>query len=140
MPGLSLRGLKSNSLISEDVLPYGVRLERDMHHHRDEAKIGNFEANTAMVSVVAFGTEEFYFQTGFNRTAFGPFLGDSVAVSEDAPHAGHFSLTWNGETVNFTKLLLALTAQTNSGTGVYNRKYLSLTSLDWQFASWGQIG
>lgn len=140
---ISARGgglLESNSLISEDVLPYGVRLERDMHHHGDEAKIGNFEANPAMVSIVAFGTEEFYFQTGFNRTAFGPFLGDSVVVSEDAPHAGHFSLTWNGKKANFTKLLLALTAQTNSGTGVYNQKYLSLTSLDWQFASWGQIG
>ncbi len=106
----------------------------------DTANVGPFNIIQDWDSMAAFGTPEFSFQAGFNRTAAGPFYDDGVVLSPLAPNAGHFSLSLRRGSFSFTALHLALIGRNIKNNGAYLDKHLDYRSYDIALGSRLSVG
>ncbi len=81
----------------------------------DPWTIGSLEANIDLNTNVAFTKEAFTVQGGINRTGYGPFLGDDLALSDSSFHAPNFSATYNAEKWSYTQTYIMLGSTVNNG-------------------------
>jgi hypothetical protein len=71
----------------------------------------DFTVNIAWSGVVAVGTPRIYFQAGLTRSSFDTGFGSGVVLGAQAPPAGHFSLTYRGDWLTLSSVLLELHAR-----------------------------
>ena len=114
-----------------NLLPRWSEPEKDFLADWTSFDIGakSFQFSQSLTSGAAIGNDNVSFQAGFMRTSFGPFYETGSIISPEAPHAGHFSLTYWGKNVTYTSLLLALVASDSLGGGSWPDKYLSMHSI-----------
>jgi len=120
-------------LLSDDpgsLQPRWSEPEKDFLADWSSFQIGDksVQFSQSMTSGAAIGNDKVSFQAGLMRTSFGPFFDTGSIISPEAPHAGHFSLTYWGKRITFTSLLLALVASDSLGGGSWPDKYLSMHS------------
>ena len=116
---------------SGDLLPENTRPAADKQKDWSDVDLmgKNFKIQQGLSTLLAFGNEKTYFQTGIVRNSFGPFQGDSAVLSSSAPQTGHFSFTWREEAFVFNTALLELTASDDTGDGVFPEKYFAIHSI-----------
>ncbi|MCR4626801.1 MAG: DUF4131 domain-containing protein [Treponema sp.] len=119
--------------VNEDdvsVLPFAVRSEHDTV--ADSTEIGPFRLNIDMNSNLSVGKENIYVQAGINRSGFGPFLKDDLALSDNAFHAPNLSFTYDGGKWSYTQIMQSIGASLNNGEDLDSEtdvgKYLALHS------------
>ena len=119
--------------VNEDdvsVLPFAVRSEHDTV--ADSTEIGPFRLNIDMNSNLSVGKEHIYVQAGINRSGFGPFLKDDLALSDNAFHAPNLSFTYDGGKWSYTQIMQSIGASLNNGEDLDSEtdvgKYLALHS------------
>lgn len=99
----------------------------------DKVNIGSMVANLDMLTNVSIGNEKMYGMFGIYKTAFGPFLGDSVLLNGTQFHSGNFSFVINQEKWSYTKLVSALSRSLKDGndrfSGFKPEKFLGFHSL-----------
>jgi hypothetical protein len=95
------------------------------------------------------GDSNMYFQAGIVRNSFGPFWGDGVVLSADAPHAGHYSFVWRSGWISYSTALLELAAtdyirprtEEEEMTAVkFANKHLAIQSLNFYPTEWLELG
>ncbi|MDR0558114.1 MAG: capsule assembly Wzi family protein [Treponema sp.] len=96
----------------------------------DNVNAGNIWFYPDWTSATAFGSGNFYFQAGVNRTAIGPFYENSTVVGPQAGRAGHFSLNYRRSKGSFEMLLMTLAASDDFGKGRFPNKYLIFHSIN----------
>ncbi|QTQ11694.1 hypothetical protein HRI96_05455 [Treponema parvum] len=96
-----------------DVMPVFSRSENDTV--ADSTEIGPFRLNIDMNSNVAVGTERVYVQAGINRSGFGPFLNDDLALSDNAFHAPSFAFYYDGGAWSYSHIIQSVGASLNNG-------------------------
>jgi len=99
----------------------------------DNLEVSKFNLYTPYNAVVAYGTNEIYFQAGLNRNSFGNILDTGVVIGATAPHVGSLVFTVNKEKVNYQLAMLMLSASDSYGNGRYPAKYFYLHSLRYSF-------
>jgi hypothetical protein len=98
----------------------------------DWANVGPINILQDWNSTLALGSDRLYFQSGLNRTSFGPFYDSSIVVGSQAGRAGHFSLEYRRDWWNFGILFMAITGTDDFGQGQFPDKYLMLHTLDFK--------
>ncbi len=91
----------------------------------------------------AAGGADLYFQAGIIRNSFGPFWGDGVVLSADAPHTGHYSFVWRNEWFAYSTALLELAATNYLWSDIderYPDKHLVIQSFNFYPADWLELG
>ncbi|MDR2588885.1 MAG: hypothetical protein LBC67_05605 [Spirochaetales bacterium] len=94
------------------VLPAGKRTSVDIFDTWADISAGGRKLNLRQSQNVSFtaGEADLYFQAGIMRNSFGPFWGDSVVLSPEASHTGHYSFMWRGKRLAYSTVLLELAA------------------------------
>lgn len=114
-----------------DVMPLFSRSEHDTVS--DSTEVGPFRLNIDMNSTLSVGKENVYMQAGINRSGFGPFLQDDLALSDNAFHAPSLSFTYDGGNWSYTQIMQSIGASLNNGEDLDSDsqvgKYLSLHSV-----------
>lgn len=87
----------------------------------------------------AFGTENFWFQTGMMPTSFGPLFSDSVVMNPNAEQSAHFSYTWRAEKFTWSYLFMPIVATDSSGNNESDDKYIHIRSLDFNLLPWWEF-
>ncbi|WP_304225614.1 capsule assembly Wzi family protein [Gracilinema caldarium] len=98
----------------------------------DAANVGQFYILQNWNSTLTIGADSFYFQSGLNRTSFGPFYDSSLVVGAQAGRAGHFSLVYRSEWWNYSILFLSISATNDFGNGQFPEKYIMIHAYDFQ--------
>ena len=115
-----------------ELLPSNTRPSADKL--KDWSDIGLFGRTVylqqGLSTLLSYGNEKTYFQTGIVRNSFGPFQGDSAVLSSSAPQTGHFSFTWREEKFIFSTALLELTASDDTGADTFPEKYFAIHSVN----------
>lgn len=106
----------------------------------DWANVGPFYILQDWNSTLALGNDKLYFQSGLNRTSFGPFYNSSIVVGSQAGRAGHFSLEYRRDWWNYGILFMAITATDDFGKGQFLDKYLILHTYDFKVLSNFEFG
>ncbi len=139
--------------VSDDVYPTTKRGHYD--YMRDDSRLGalgrEFLITPSVQGMSAIGNESTYFQLGLTRSTYGPFYDSGTILSQNAPHAGHFSFTHRSERFTYQHLMLAITATKDdgfardrtfdgsSGEGVRPNKFLVLHGLTFHLFDWLDI-
>ena len=127
------------------VLPVGQRTGVDIFDTWADVTVKGRKLNLRQSQVVDFavGTSNIYFKAGIERNSFGPFLGDSVVLSPDAPHAGHYSFVWRNNWFSYSTVLLEIAATSYLHEEVPEKfpdKHLILQSFNFYPYSWLELG
>lgn len=121
----------------QEVLPLFFRSEHDTVSDATEA--GSFRMNIDMNSNLAVGKENLYLQAGINRSGFGPFLKDDLALSDNAFHAPNLSFTYDHERWSYTQIMQSIGASLNNGekldTDTEVGKYFALHSFRYRLGN-----
>ena len=99
-----------------DVMPFFSRSKHDTV--TDAVSVGPFDLNIDMNSNVAIGTEKAYLQAGINRSGYGPFLNDDLALSDNAFHSPSLVFAYDGGFWNYTQIMQSIGASRNNGTSL----------------------
>ncbi|MFQ3621054.1 MAG: hypothetical protein SNJ78_08925, partial [Spirochaetales bacterium] len=106
-----------------------------------EIKGRKLNLRQSQVADFAWGSSTLYFKAGIERNSFGPFWEDSVVLSPDAPHAGHYSLVWRNSWFSYSTLLLEIAATNYLGEeDKFPNKRLVLQSFNVYPTSWLELG
>lgn len=127
------------------VLPRGQRTEVDIFDTWADVTVKGRDLNLRQSQNVNFaaGNSNIYFQAGIMRNSFGPFWGDGVVLSADAPHAGHYSFIWRNDWFSYSTLLLDLAATSYLWSDIRNKspdKHLVVQSFNFYPTEWLEIG
>ncbi|MCL1818231.1 MAG: hypothetical protein FWG35_04815 [Spirochaetaceae bacterium] len=133
------------------VLPGGARTDVDIFDTWADMRLAGRTIYLRQSQNVSFtlGDSNLYFQAGIMRNSFGPFWGDGVVLSADAPHTGHYSVVWRNSLISYSTALLELSAtdslrpQTEMDAVERKRypdKHLALQSLSVYPADWLEVG
>ncbi len=139
--------------VSDDVYPAAQRGRYD--YMRDDSRMGalgrEYLMTPSVQGMAAVGSETTYFQAGLTRSTYGPFYDSGPIISQNAPHAGHFSFTHRSERFTYQHLLLAVTATMDDGfarnrtvdggssQGVRPNKFIALHGLTFHLLDWLDI-
>ncbi len=138
------RGLAMDNT-SGFVLPRGFRPEVDIFDTWADVDVAGRKLFLRQNQNVNFalGEENLYFQAGIIRNSFGPFWGDGVVLSAEAPHTGHYSFVWRNPWFSYSTALLELVA-TNYLWGETDKrfpdKHLIIQSFNFFPAPWLELG
>jgi hypothetical protein len=133
------------------VLPEGSRTTVDIFDTWADMEIAGRTMNLRQSQNVSFtlGASDMYFQAGIMRNSFGPFWGDGVVLSADAPHAGHYSFVWRNDWISYSTALLELAAtdyirpqteQEQMTALKFSDKHLAIQSLNFYLSDWLELG
>lgn len=127
------------------VLPEGQRTGIDIFDTWADVTVKGRKLNLRQSQVVDFavGTSNIYFKAGIERNSFGPFWGDSVVLSSDAPHAGHYSFVWRNSWFSYSTVLLEIAATNYLHEEVPEKfpdKHLVLQSFNFYPIPWLEVG
>lgn len=127
------------------VLPIGQRTDVDIFDTWADVTVKGRKLNLRQSQVVDFavGTSNIYFKAGIERNSFGPFWGDSVVLSPDAPHAGHYSFVWRNGWFSYSTVLLEIAATNYLHEEVPEKfpdKHLILQSFNFYPTPWLELG
>jgi hypothetical protein len=133
------------------VLPGGVRTDVDIFDTWADITVKGRKLNLRQSQNVSFslGDSDLYFQAGIMRNSFGPFWGDGVVLSADAPHAGHYSVVWRNDRLSYSTALLEIAAtnylrpqddQAAAVTDKFPNKHLAIQSLNFYITDWLEAG
>jgi hypothetical protein len=128
------------------VLPKGRRTEVDIFDTWADITVKERKLNLRQSQNVNFaaGESNAYFQAGIMRNSFGPFWGDGVVVSADAPHAGHYSFVWRNSWFSYSTLLLELAGTSylwqDAAETKFPDKHLIIQSFNFYPYDWLEIG
>lgn len=101
----------------------------------DSLFVSKFNLYTPYNAVVAFGSNDIYFQVGLNRNSFGCIPDTGVVLSSTAPHVGSLVFTINKKKFNYQLAMLLLSASNSLGQGRYPSKYFYFHSLRYSFTN-----
>ena len=120
-----------------DVLPFFVRSEHDTVS--DSTEVGPFRMNIDMNSNASIGKEHLYFQAGINRSGFGPFLKDDLALSDNAFHSPNMTFFYGTENWSYSHIMQSIGTSYNNADDLTGEsgvgKYLALHSFRYRFNS-----
>ena len=147
---IHIEGFLKGILMDEtngEVLPDGRRTDIDIFDTWADATVKNRKISARQSQNVMFaaGDTDLYFQAGIVRNSFGPFWGDSVVLSADAPHAGHYSAVYRNSWFSYSNVLLELAA-TNSlsltadNDNKFPDKHLILQAFNFYVTDWLELG
>jgi len=127
------------------VLPKGQRTDVDIFDTWADVTVKGRKLNLRQSQVVDFavGTSNIYFKAGIERNSFGPFWGDSVVLSPEAPHAGHYSFVWRNTWFSYSTVLLEIAATNYLHEEIPEKfpdKHLVLQSFNFYPTSWLELG
>ncbi|MDR3200020.1 MAG: hypothetical protein LBT68_01065, partial [Spirochaetales bacterium] len=133
------------------VLPEGMRTSVDIFDTWADMEAAGRKLNLRQSQNVSFtlGESDMYFQAGIMRNSFGPFWGDGVVLSADAPHSGHYSFVWRNEWVSYSTALLELAAtsyirprteEEEMTAQKFSNKHLAIQSLNFYITEWLELG
>ncbi|MCR4743582.1 MAG: hypothetical protein K5866_12025 [Treponema sp.] len=90
----------------------------------DEGVLGPFKSYLDSDQVLSVGNKRIFGQTGIYRSAYGNYLKDNLAISENSHHAGNFSLTFMNDKICYSQQLSIIGATTAyDGSGLKANKY-----------------
>jgi hypothetical protein len=132
------------------VLPEGERTDVDIFDTWADMDVAGRKLNLRQSQNVSFsfGESTMYFQAGIMRNSFGPFWGDGVVLSADAPHSGHYSFVWRNDWISYSTALLELaatsyerpqSAQEEMIAEKFPDKHLVIQSLNFYPAEWLEL-
>ncbi|MDR1316237.1 MAG: hypothetical protein LBK13_05110 [Spirochaetales bacterium] len=132
------------------VLPRGERTSVDIFDTWADMDAAGRKLNLRQSQNVSFsfGESDLYFQAGIMRNSFGPFWGDGVVLSADAPHSGHYSFVWRNKWISYSTALLELAAtsyirpsnaQEELSAQKFPDKHLAIQSLNFYPAEWLEL-
>jgi hypothetical protein len=132
------------------VLPEGGRTGVDIFDTWADMDVAGRKLNLRQSQNVnfSFGESDMYFQAGIMRNSFGPFWGDGVVLSADAPHSGHYSFVWRNGWISYSTALLELaatsyerprSAQEEMTAEKFPDKHLATQSLNFYPAEWLEL-
>ncbi len=127
------------------VLPTGQRTGVDIFDTWADVTVKGRKLNLRQSQVIDFavGTSNIYFKAGIERNSFGPFWGDSVVLSPDAPHTGHYSFVWRNSWFSYSTVLLEIAATNYLHEEVPEKfpdKHLVLQSFNFYPTPWLELG
>ncbi|GAB4367226.1 MAG: hypothetical protein Kow009_04070 [Spirochaetales bacterium] len=127
------------------VLPAGQRTDVDIFDTWADVTVKGRKLNLRQSQVMDFavGTSNIYFKAGIERNSFGPFWGDSVVLSPDTPHAGHYSFVWRNGWFSYSTVLLEIAATSYLHEDVpekYPDKHIVLQSFNFYPNPWLELG
>lgn len=99
----------------------------------DDAKVGPFYVLQNWTSSVALGNADLYFQSGINRTSFGPFFDNGVVIGPQAGKSGNFNFSYRSKAWSYSQSYHLLNATDDFGDAsdqTYPGKQLAIHSLD----------
>jgi hypothetical protein len=133
------------------VLPEGRRTNVDIFDTWADMDMAGRKLNLRQSQNVSFtyGEYDLYFQAGIMRNSFGPFWGDGVVLSAEAPHSGHYSFVWRNDWISYSTGLLELAAtnyirplteQEEMTAQKFTNKHLAIQSLNFYPTEWLELG
>ncbi len=130
-----------------DVLPLGRRTDIDVFETWADVTVKGKKIDLRQSQNVMFaaGDKDLYFQAGISRNSFGPFWGDSVVLSADATHTGHYSAVYRNGWFSYSTVLLELAAtdylwSTSGEDDKFPDKHLILQSFNFYPTDWLELG
>ena len=104
----------NTSTSNSDVIPEYTNDSHDIVD--DPSTVGPFSLNIDMNSIVAVGTKDIYATAGLNRTGYGPFLGQGVAINDTSFHSANMVFAYQGKKWAYTQMIASIGAAKNNGT------------------------
>lgn len=90
----------------------------------DEGIIGPFKSYLDSDQILSVGNNRVFGQAGIYRSAYGNYLKDNLAISENSHHAGNFSVTYMNDTISYSQQVSMIGAtKAYDGSGLKANKY-----------------
>jgi hypothetical protein len=140
-PTVSASGRLNINLVTReagDVLAHGERRPTDWFEDWSDIDIGeqNISIRQELVSSLAVGRPDLYFQAGIHRVGYG-YFDDGAVLSDESPFRGVFAFVWNAPTVEFNAVFSPLAATNHAGGGrLQPNKFMVFHSLTVRPFSW----
>ena len=101
---------------------------------QDPAELGPLYGYLDTNAGVAVGNNTIFLQAGLNRTGYGPFLGEGLALNETGYHSANLSFTLMKEKFSYTQQYSAVGATLSyDGSGLQPEKYVAFHALEYKF-------
>ena len=105
-------------------VPYGNSLAHDTL--QDPGELGPFQMYLDTNDVLSVGNDNFFLQIGLNRMGYGRFLGEGLALNENAYHSGNIVFTVFYDRWNYTQLYSAIgSSKSYDGSKLQSDKFLA---------------
>ncbi len=99
----------------------------------DPATAGPYSLYLDMNDVLSIGNETAFIQAGINRSGYGSFLNDGIALNDTSYHAANLSFSIIREKFSYAQLYSVIGSSTNySGTPSKPDKYFTLHQLSYK--------
>ena len=92
----------------KNYVPYGYGFAHDTL--RDPGELGPFKMYLDTDDVLSVGNDNFFMQIGLNRMGYGRFLGEGLALNENAYHSANIAFTVFFDRWNYTQFYSAIGA------------------------------
>ncbi len=99
----------------------------------DPSTVGPYNLYLDMNDIVSIGTENIFVQAGINRTGYGSFLNDGIALNDTSYHAANLSFSIIREKFSYAQLYSVIGSSTNyNGEPSKPNKYLTLHQISYK--------
>lgn len=114
-------------------LPYAINSGYDAR--QDAVDAGPFYAYIDINNGVAIGNRDIFVQAGINRTGYGSFFGDGIALNETDYHSANVTISFLKEKWSYVQQYSAIGATTSyDGTGLAPDKFMAFHAFEYRFS------
>ncbi len=114
-------------------LPYAVNSAFDAR--QDAVDAGPFYAYIDINNGVAIGNRDIFLQAGINRTGYGAFFGNGIALNETDYHSANVTISFLKEKWSYVQQYSAIGATTSyDGTGLAPDKFMAFHAFEYRFS------
>ncbi len=127
-------GMYAETADYEDIAPYYKNKAEDAVF--DPASVGPIETYLDWNTNVAFGTNNYYVMAGLNKTGYGSFLNDGLALNDTSFHSANLILNVTRQKWSYASVFEVIGSTANNPTEYSDHsdgKYLSFHAIKYHF-------